>query len=191
MAASCRSEWRFCRAIGQRRGGGGGPQRGQASYPAGRRHPRPRRDRALVGARDRSGCAWERGAAADHPGRIAVAVDARHGRVAVAGWTATAAIGVVELSRRFEDCGVATMIYTDIARDGALTGVDAAAIAALARQLRLPVIASGGVASLADIAALKAHEADGIAGVICGRALYDGRLDAGAALRLAAAGSPC
>ncbi len=148
-------------------------------------------DRVVLGTAALHDPELVRGAAADHPGRIAVAVDARHGRVAVAGWTATAAIGVVELARRFEDCGVATMIYTDIARDGALTGVDAAAIAALARQLRLPVIASGGVASLADIAALKAHEADGIAGVICGRALYDGRLDAGAALRLAAAGSPC
>ena len=99
------------------------------------------------------------------------------GRVAVAGWAEETEIGVVELARRFEDCGVAAIIHTDIARDGALGGVDAAATAALARQIGIPVIASGGVASLADLAALKAHEADGIAGVICGRALYDGRID--------------
>jgi phosphoribosylformimino-5-aminoimidazole carboxamide ribotide isomerase len=130
-------------------------------------------------------------AAADHPGRIAVAIDARAGRVAVEGWVETADIDVVELGHRFEDCGVAAIIYTDIARDGALGGVDAAAVAALARELRVPVIASGGVASLADIAALKAHERDGIAGVICGRALYEGRIDPRTALRLAAGEPPC
>ena len=132
-----------------------------------------------------------RAAAADHPGRIAVAVDARDGRVAVEGWVETADIGVIELARRFEDCGVAAIIYTDIARDGALGGIDAAAVATLARQVRLPVIASGGVASLADIAALKAYEGDGVAGVICGRAFYDGRLDPRAALRLARGAPLC
>jgi len=125
-----------------------------------------------------------RQAAADHPERIAVGIDARDGRVAVAGWAEPTGIGVVELARRFEDCGVAAIIHTDIARDGALGGVDAAATAELARQVRVPVIASGGVASLADIAALKAREGDGIAGIICGRALYDGRIDPRAALRL-------
>jgi phosphoribosylformimino-5-aminoimidazole carboxamide ribotide isomerase len=132
-----------------------------------------------------------RRAAADHPGRIAVGVDARHGRVAVAGWVETADVGVVELARRFEDCGIAAIIHTDIARDGAMGGVDADAVAELARQVRVPIIASGGVASLADIAALKAHEPDGIAGVVCGRALYDGRIDPRAALRLAAGASQC
>ena len=132
-----------------------------------------------------------RAAAADHPGRILVAVDARDGRVAVEGWVETSDIGVIELARRFEDCGVAAIIYTDIARDGALGGIDAAAIATVARQVRLPVIASGGVASLADIAALKACEGDGVAGVICGRALYDGRLDPRAALRLAGGAPLC
>jgi phosphoribosylformimino-5-aminoimidazole carboxamide ribotide isomerase len=130
-------------------------------------------------------------AAADHPGRIAVAIDARAGRVAVEGWVETVDIDVVELAHRFEDCGAAAIIYTDIARDGALGGVDAAAAALLARQLRVPVIASGGVASLADIAALKAYESDGIAGVICGRALYESRIDPSAALRLAAGVPPC
>jgi phosphoribosylformimino-5-aminoimidazole carboxamide ribotide isomerase len=132
-----------------------------------------------------------RRAAADHPGRIAVGVDARHGRVAVAGWVETADVGVVELARRFGDCGIAAIIHTDIARDGAMGGVDADAVAELARQVRVPIIASGGVASLADIAALKAHEPDGIAGVVCGRALYDGRIDPRAALRLAAGASQC
>jgi phosphoribosylformimino-5-aminoimidazole carboxamide ribotide isomerase len=132
-----------------------------------------------------------RAAAADHPGRIAVAVDARDGRVAVEGWVETTGIAAVDLARRFEDCGVAAIIYTDIARDGVLGGIDAAAAAALARQVRLPVIASGGVASLADIAALKACEGEGVAGVICGRALYDGRLDPRAALRLAGGMPPC
>jgi phosphoribosylformimino-5-aminoimidazole carboxamide ribotide isomerase len=132
-----------------------------------------------------------RAAARDHPGRIAVAIDGRAGRVAVAGWVETADIEVVELARRFEDCGIAAIIHTDIARDGALGGLDAAAAAGLARQLRIPVIASGGVASLADIAALKAHELDGIAGVICGRSLYDGRIDPRAALRLAAEQAAC
>jgi phosphoribosylformimino-5-aminoimidazole carboxamide ribotide isomerase len=132
-----------------------------------------------------------RRAAADHPGRIAVGVDARGGQVAVAGWAETTEIGVVELARRFENSGIAAIIYTDIARDGALGGVDAEAVADLARRIRIPVIASGGVASLADIAALKAHEMDGIAGIICGRALYDGRIDPQAALRLIAERPAC
>jgi phosphoribosylformimino-5-aminoimidazole carboxamide ribotide isomerase len=132
-----------------------------------------------------------RRAAAECPGAIAVGIDARSGRAAIEGWAETTEIGVVELARRFEDCGVAALVYTDIERDGALSGIDAAATADLARQVRVPVIASGGVASLADIAALKAHEAHGIAGVICGRALYDGRIEPRAALRLASETRPC
>jgi phosphoribosylformimino-5-aminoimidazole carboxamide ribotide isomerase len=130
-------------------------------------------------------------AAADHPGRIAVGIDARDGRVAVAGWAEKSDVGVVELAQRYAQSGVAAIIHTDISRDGALGGVDAAAAADLARQVPVPVIASGGVASLADLAALKAHEADGIAGIICGRALYDGRIDPRAALRLVAGASAC
>jgi phosphoribosylformimino-5-aminoimidazole carboxamide ribotide isomerase len=126
-----------------------------------------------------------RRAAADHPGAIAIGIDARDGYAAIAGWVETTEFGIVDLARRFEDCGVAAVIYTDIARDGALTGVDAAGVANLARQVRVPVIASGGVSGLADIAALKALEGDGIAGIICGRALYDGRIDPRAALCLA------
>jgi phosphoribosylformimino-5-aminoimidazole carboxamide ribotide isomerase len=126
-----------------------------------------------------------------YPEAVAVAVDARDGRVAVEGWARTAEIGAVELARRFEDCGVAAIVHTDIARDGALAGIDAAAVASFARQIRIPVIASGGVTSLADIAALKAHAAEGIAGIICGRALYDGRIDLQAALRLLAGQHSC
>jgi phosphoribosylformimino-5-aminoimidazole carboxamide ribotide isomerase len=132
-----------------------------------------------------------RRAAADHPGAIAVGIDARAGHAAIEGWAVTTEVGVVELARRFEDCGVAALIHTDIERDGALSGIDAASLANLARQVQIPVIASGGVSTLADIAALKAHEADGIAGIICGRALYDGRIDPRAALRMAEEPIPC
>jgi phosphoribosylformimino-5-aminoimidazole carboxamide ribotide isomerase len=125
-----------------------------------------------------------RRAAAEHPGAIVVAIDAREGRVAIEGWTETTEIGVLELARRFEDFGVAAIIYTDIARDGTLSGIDVTVAATLARRVRIPVIVSGGVSSLADIAAAKAREPDGIAGVICGRALYDGRIDPETALRL-------
>jgi phosphoribosylformimino-5-aminoimidazole carboxamide ribotide isomerase len=127
-----------------------------------------------------------RAAAADHPGRIAVAIDARDGRAATHGWSETSGEGAVALARRFADCGVAALVYTDIARDGMLGGVDAEAVGEFARRLALPVIASGGVAALDDLARLKEHEEDGIAGVICGRALYDGRIDPAAALRLLA-----
>jgi phosphoribosylformimino-5-aminoimidazole carboxamide ribotide isomerase len=132
-----------------------------------------------------------RRAAADHPGSIAIAIDARNGWVAVAGWAEASEIGAIELAHRFAGSGVAAIVHTDIARDGTLAGVDAAAPAALARAVDIPVIASGGVASLADLAALKAREPDGIGGVICGRALYDGRIDPQAALRLLAASPPC
>ena len=132
-----------------------------------------------------------RRAAADHPGAIVVGIDARDGRVALQGWTEMTEAGVVASARRFEDCGLAAVIYTDISRDGTLSGIDADGVAALARQVRIPVIASGGISSIADIAALKAHEPDGVAGVICGRALYAGAIDPQAALRLAAEGPPC
>jgi phosphoribosylformimino-5-aminoimidazole carboxamide ribotide isomerase len=143
-------------------------------------------DRVVLGTAALRNPALVRRAAIEYPGRIVVGIDARDGCVAVEGWGETTGIGAVELARRFADAGVAAIVYTDINRDGVLSGVDAAATAGFARQARLPVIASGGVAALADIAALAAHAADGIAGAICGRALYDGRLDVSAALRLAA-----
>src|SRR5262249_12681013 len=129
-----------------------------------------------------------RRAAADFPGRIVVGIDARDGRVAVEGWAENTDMAVTDLAAKFADAGAAAIIYTDISRDGALIGVDAPSIGALARRIGMPLIASGGVASLADITALKAHEADGIAGIVCGRALYDGRVDPATALNFVAGG---
>jgi phosphoribosylformimino-5-aminoimidazole carboxamide ribotide isomerase len=130
-------------------------------------------------------------AAAAHPNSVAIAIDGRGGRVAVAGWAEATEIGAIELARRFAGSGVAAIVHTDIGRDGTLGGVDAAATAELAREVDIPVIASGGVASLDDLAALMAHEPDGVCGVICGRALYDGRIDPQAALRLLAGTPRC
>lgn len=121
-----------------------------------------------------------------YPGSIAVSIDARGGKVAVEGWAKTSEVSALELALKFEDAGVTAIIYTDIERDGALAGVNVEATAALARRLETPVIASGGVASLDDIRALRRHESDGIEGVICGRALYDGRIQPRDALALTA-----
>ncbi len=118
------------------------------------------------------------------PGQVAVGVDARGGKVAVEGWAETSELEAVDLARRFEDCGVAAVIYTDIDRDGAMTGVNVQATEALARAVSMPVIASGGVASLADLQALGATGV--IAGAITGRALYEGAIDLAEALALAA-----
>jgi phosphoribosylformimino-5-aminoimidazole carboxamide ribotide isomerase len=128
-----------------------------------------------------------RDACARHPGRIAVGIDARGGRVAVEGWAKTADLPALELARRFEDCGVAAIIYTDIARDGMLSGLNLDATAELARQIGIPVIASGGLAGLEDVRRLLSPDYAMIAGAIAGRALYDGRLDAKEALGLIAA----
>ncbi|MHB8886639.1 MAG: 1-(5-phosphoribosyl)-5-[(5-phosphoribosylamino)methylideneamino]imidazole-4-carboxamide isomerase [Methylovirgula sp.] len=125
-----------------------------------------------------------RDAARRHPGRIAVGIDARAGKVAVEGWAQTAEMTAVELGRRFEDAGVAALIYTDIDRDGILQGLNIAATLALAEAVAIPVIASGGLASLADIERLLAPDCAKLAGAIAGRALYDGRLDPEAALAL-------
>ncbi len=121
------------------------------------------------------------------PGRIALGIDARDGRVAVAGWAEETDIPAFDLARAYEDCGAAAIIHTDIARDGVLAGVDADAVAAFAARLTTPVIASGGVARLADLLALKSRSDAGIAGAISGRAIYDGHLDLAAALAAAAA----
>ncbi|MBF0304959.1 MAG: 1-(5-phosphoribosyl)-5-[(5-phosphoribosylamino)methylideneamino]imidazole-4-carboxamide isomerase [Alphaproteobacteria bacterium] len=118
------------------------------------------------------------------PARVAVGIDARDGRVAVEGWARTSEIQAVDLALKFEDAGVAAIIYTDIERDGAMGGPNVEATAALARRLTTPVIASGGVSSLDDLKAIKAAGGSGIAGVISGRALYDGRIDLAAALAL-------
>ncbi len=117
-----------------------------------------------------------------HPDRIIVGLDARDGLVATDGWLDTATVTATELALRFRDFGVSALVFTDIARDGMLTGVNVAATAALARTSGLPVIASGGVASLDDLRALKAVASQGIIGAITGRAIYEGRLDLAAAL---------
>ncbi len=122
-------------------------------------------------------------AAKAFPGKVAVGIDARGGMVAVEGWAETSALSALDLGRRFEDAGVAAIIYTDIARDGMLQGLDMAGTRALAQALAIPVIASGGLASIADVRELLKPENRAIAGAITGRALYDGRLDAAEALR--------
>ena len=123
-----------------------------------------------------------RDAARRHPGRIAVGIDARDGYVAVEGWAETSTLAAADLARRFEDAGVAAIVYTNIARDGMLSGLDFEGTVALAEAVSIPVIASGGLASMADIERLVSPECARLAGAITGRALYDGRLDARAAL---------
>jgi phosphoribosylformimino-5-aminoimidazole carboxamide ribotide isomerase len=118
------------------------------------------------------------------PGRVAVGIDARGGKVAVEGWAETSELDAVDLARRFEDAGIAAIIYTDIDRDGVLKGLNLPATSALARAVSIPVIASGGLASIADVEALLRPENRILEGAITGRALYDGRLDAAAALAL-------
>ncbi len=125
-----------------------------------------------------------RTAAARFPGRIAVGLDARDGRVAVDGWARASEMSALEIAKRFEDAGVAAIVYTDIARDGLLGGLNLDATIALAEAVAIPVIASGGLASLDDVRALLAPRARRLAGAISGRALYDGRLDPAAALAL-------
>jgi phosphoribosylformimino-5-aminoimidazole carboxamide ribotide isomerase len=126
-----------------------------------------------------------RDAARDFPGGIVVAVDARDGMVATRGWADVSTVEVIDLARRFEDAGVAALLFTDVGRDGMLKGCNIEATVDLARTVRIPVIASGGVKGLADIHVLALHARDGIEGVITGRALYDGRLDLAAALSVA------
>ncbi len=129
-----------------------------------------------------------REAARAFPDRIAVGIDARDGRVATKGWAKETDVMVTDLARSFEDAGVAAIIYTDINRDGAMQGPNVAATAALANAVSIPVIASGGVSSLADIKALRDCGAP-LNGAISGRALYDGALDLGAALAALKSGS--
>src|SRR6185312_13760748 len=124
-----------------------------------------------------------REAARAFPGQIAVGVDARDGLVAMEGWAQTSTLSVLELAQQFEDAGVAAIIFTDIARDGMLEGVNVTATAALARAVAIPVIASGGLGGTNDLRLLMASGAP-IQGVIIGRALYDGRIDAAEALAL-------
>ena len=124
-------------------------------------------------------------AASFFPGQIAVGADAREGMVAAEGWLETSQVKTVDLVRRFEDCGVAAIIFTDITRDGALTGVNAKATSELASAVSIPIVASGGVRGLEDISACAALAHTGLEGVIIGRALYDGRVDLKQALAVA------
>jgi len=126
-------------------------------------------------------------AAKAHPDTIVVAVDARDGMVAVHGWADVSDVSVVELAKRFEDAGVASLLFTDVGRDGLLKGCNVEATVALARAVHIPVIASGGVTDIRDIEELIPHVKDGVEGVITGRALYDGRLDLAEAIRVAKA----
>jgi phosphoribosylformimino-5-aminoimidazole carboxamide ribotide isomerase len=128
-----------------------------------------------------------REAARAFPGRIVVGADAKNGLIATEGWAETSDLTPIELGKRFEDAGVAAILFTDVDRDGLLTGVNVAATAALARQVSIPVIASGGVSDIGDIQALIAANEPNIEGVVIGRALYDGRIDANTALRLTGA----
>jgi len=126
--------------------------------------------------------------AGEWPGGIVVAVDARDGMVATEGWAEVSDVSIIDMARRFEDAGVASLLFTDIGRDGLLTGCNVDATVELAQQTDLPVIASGGVKGLDDIRMLALHASTGIEGVITGRALYDGRLDLAAAIQMAGRG---
>ena len=140
--------------------------------------------RVIIGTAAVRDPALVKAAARAHPGRVAVGLDARGGKVAVEGWAATSELSALDLARRFEDAGVAAIIYTDVARDGMLGGLDLETTIALAEQVSIPIIASGGLASLDDVRALLQPRAQKLQGAIVGRALYDGRLDAAAALKL-------
>ena len=143
--------------------------------------------RIVIGTAALENPQFVRDMARDHPGGIVVAVDARDGFVATKGWAEVSGVEVVDMARRFEDAGVAALLFTDVGRDGLLKGCNIEATVDLARSVTIPVIASGGVKGLSDIHVLALHARDGVEGVITGRALYDGRLDLAAALSVAAA----
>jgi len=140
--------------------------------------------RVIIGTAAVRSPALVKEAARAYPGRVAVGLDAREGRVAVEGWAETSELTALDVAKRFEAAGVAAIIYTDVTRDGMLKGPNLEATTALADAVSIPVIASGGFASIEDIRALVAPRAKKLAGAILGRALYDGRIDAGTALRL-------
>jgi phosphoribosylformimino-5-aminoimidazole carboxamide ribotide isomerase len=143
--------------------------------------------RVVIGTAALENPDFVREVARDFPGGIVVAVDARDGMVATRGWADISDVTVVDLARRFEDAGVASLLFTDVGRDGMLKGCNIEATVDLARAVDIPVIASGGVAGIGEIHILAIHASNGIEGVITGRALYDGRLDLATALAVAAA----
>jgi phosphoribosylformimino-5-aminoimidazole carboxamide ribotide isomerase len=142
--------------------------------------------RVILGTAALTNPAFVKEVARAYPGRIVVGADAKNGKVATQGWAEVSDLTPVELGKRFEDAGVAALLFTDIDGDGLLKGVNVKATAQLAKALAIPVIASGGVGSLADIEALVAAREPNIEGVVVGRALYDGRIDPAAALAAAA-----
>ena len=141
-------------------------------------------DRVIIGTAAVRNPELVREAAKKFPRRVAVGLDARDGRVAVEGWAETSELTVLDIARRFEDAGVAAIVYTDVSRDGMLKGLNLDATIALANAISIPVVASGGLASIDDIKALLEPRARKLEGAIAGRALYDGRLDVAEALRL-------
>jgi phosphoribosylformimino-5-aminoimidazole carboxamide ribotide isomerase len=141
-------------------------------------------DRVIIGTAAVRDPPFVKQAARDYRGRVAVGLDARDGKVAVQGWAETSELSALDIARRFEDVGVSAIIYTDIARDGMLQGLNLDATIALATAVSIPVIASGGLASIEDIKALLSPRAKKLEGAIAGRALYDGRLGAAEALKL-------
>ena len=147
--------------------------------------------RVIIGTAALKDPDFVREAARLHPGRIAVGIDARDGRVAVEGWARQSDVSALDLGRMFEDSGVAAVIYTDIARDGVLQGLNIAQTVALAEALTIPVIASGGLASIEDVRRLMEPDCARLAGAISGRALYDGRLDAKEALAVLRGEAKC
>ena len=144
--------------------------------------------RVILGTAALTNPGFVKDAARAHPGRIVVGADAKGGKIATQGWAEVSELTPVELGKRFEDAGVAALLFTDIDGDGLLQGVNVRATAALARAVTIPVIASGGVGALADIEALMAANEANIEGVVVGRALYDGRIDPAAALAVAGRG---
>ncbi|MPZ40063.1 MAG: 1-(5-phosphoribosyl)-5-[(5-phosphoribosylamino)methylideneamino]imidazole-4-carboxamide isomerase [Rhizobiales bacterium] len=141
-------------------------------------------DRVIIGTAAVRDPELVKAASRQFPGRVAVGLDARDGKVAVEGWAETSEVTVLDIARRFEDVGVAAIIYTDIARDGLLKGLNLDATIELAEAVETPVIASGGLASIDDVKQMLEPRARKLAGAIAGRALYDGRLDAAEALAL-------
>jgi phosphoribosylformimino-5-aminoimidazole carboxamide ribotide isomerase len=141
-------------------------------------------DRVIIGTAAVRDPTLVKEAAKNYPKRVAVGLDAREGNVAVEGWAEQSELTVLDIARRFEDAGVAAIVYTDVARDGMLQGINWDATIALADAISIPVIASGGLASIADIQRMTKPDARKLEGAIAGRALYDGRLDAAEALRM-------
>jgi phosphoribosylformimino-5-aminoimidazole carboxamide ribotide isomerase len=141
-------------------------------------------NRVIIGTAAVRDPALVKEAAKKYPKRIAVGLDAKNGKVAVEGWAETSELSALDLARRFEDAGVAAIVYTDVARDGMLKGINWDATIELADAISIPVIASGGFASMDDVKAMIDPRAKKLEGAISGRALYDGRIDSAEALRM-------